>query len=225
MMRFLAGLLCWHSSRRRSPRATSGKVSTLQNKIYLYGTIHAGKKEWFPLGARSRTRSRTPRCSWSRRTSRRPKIVKVGERDDRIPRAIRSRSTSGRSNMRASVKLLARYAVPESAVERMKPFMAVSLLVVGEWAAWAIRPSTGIDAYLLAKARAGAEVRRRDRGRRYPDRAHGVAHRDENRTIFAGTLTALEAGSAASRSSSWSRPGRRATPRHPQGPPASTTRT
>ena len=55
--------------------ASAGKlylweVTSLTNRVYLYGTVHAGKPAWYPLPAPVEERaSRIRRSSWSRPTS------------------------------------------------------------------------------------------------------------------------------------------------------------
>jgi uncharacterized protein YbaP (TraB family) len=91
-------------------------------------------------------------------------------------------------------KLLPRYAIPEQQVAQMKPFMAVSLLVFSEWARVGFLPELSVDAYLLRKARAElkpvVEIEGIDAQTKLIDSLTDA----ENRTVFEGTLTALESG-------------------------------
>jgi uncharacterized protein YbaP (TraB family) len=94
-------------------------------------------------------------------------------------------------------KLLGRYSLPEGQMGRMKPFMAVSLLVFQEWARLGYLPNQGIDLYLLAKAKAEAKRVAEIEGIEAQLALLDSLTEAENRTIFGGTLTALESGLSA----------------------------
>jgi len=76
----------------------------------------------------------------------------------------------------------------------MKPFMAVSLLVFSEWARLGFLPELSVDAYLIKKARTEFKPVVEIEGIAIQTKLIESLTDEENRTIFAGTLTALESG-------------------------------
>jgi hypothetical protein len=76
----------------------------------------------------------------------------------------------------------------------MKPFLAVSLLVFGEWARQGYQPQYGIDGYLIARAKAEAKPIVELEGIEMQMRLMDSLTEAENQTIFGGTLFALESG-------------------------------
>jgi len=194
MTRFLAGLLFLAFAAPAFAQNYLWEVSTIQNKLYLFGTIHAGKKEWFPLGSAFE-------AAWA------DSKILVVEADIGDPRKIMKSAAAmmypegdslskhvSPDDYARFVKLLPRYAVPESAVDRMKPFMAVSFLVVSEWGRLGFSPNWGIDAHLILKARAEAKPILEIEGVDTQIALMDSLTDEENRTIFGGTLTALESG-------------------------------
>jgi uncharacterized protein YbaP (TraB family) len=91
-------------------------------------------------------------------------------------------------------KLLPRYRYPESQVVQMKPFIAVSLLVFGEWARQGYQSQYGIDGYLIARAKAEAKPIVEIEGIDAQMRLMDSLTEKESQTIFGGTLFALESG-------------------------------
>jgi uncharacterized protein YbaP (TraB family) len=173
------------------------EVVGLANRAYLYGTVHAGKKEWFPL-----PREVEEAFDQSK--------VLVVEADVSDTRALASNSGgmtyAAPDTLRNHVsaedyerfrKLLPRYQLPESQVAQMKPFMAVSLLVFSEWARQGFLPQYGIDAYLLARAKAQQKRVVELEGIQAQASLMDSLSDGENRTLFGGTLFALEAGLSA----------------------------
>jgi uncharacterized protein YbaP (TraB family) len=91
-------------------------------------------------------------------------------------------------------KLLPRYGVTEDVVAPMKPFMAVSFLVMSEWMRAGFEPQYGIDTYLLKKARGEVKPVVEIEGVDVQLALMESLTEAQNRTIFEGTLTALESG-------------------------------
>jgi uncharacterized protein YbaP (TraB family) len=180
------------------PRAVAAtflwEVIGLTNRAYLYGTVHAGKKEWFPL-------SREVEDAFN------DSNVLVVEADVSNTAAMAkhggSMSYTAPDNLRNHVpaddyerfrKLLPRYRFPESQVVQMKPFLAVSLLVFGEWARQGYEPQWSIDSYLIARAKGEAKPIKEIEGIDMQMRLMDSLSDKENQTIFDGTLFALESG-------------------------------
>ncbi len=170
------------------------EVISLSNRVYLYGTVHAGKKEWFPLDRAVEDAfldskvlvveadildTQKLAASGKAMTYEPPDVLK-----NHIPEADYERFR----------KLLPRYQIPEQGVAPLKPFMAVSLLVFSEWARAGFLPDLSVDAYLLRKAKAELKPVVEIEGIDVQMKLIESLTDAENRTIFEGKLTALESG-------------------------------
>jgi uncharacterized protein YbaP (TraB family) len=91
-------------------------------------------------------------------------------------------------------KVAARLKVPEPQVAQMKPFMAISLLVFAEWGRLGYVPQYGVDGYVIARARAQKKKIVEIEGVEVQTRLIESLTEQETRTLFGGTLTALESG-------------------------------
>ena len=170
------------------------EVSSLTTHVYLYGTVHAGKVSWFPLppaveGALEDSQVLVVEADItdSKALARTTPAMKLKPGD-----LLKNHVDAG--DYAKFVTLLPRYSLTEKAVTDMKPFMAVSVLVFGEWARNGYLPQYGIDAYLIAKAR--------DEGKRVVE-IEGIEAQaalmdslteDESRKLFKGTVDALDTG-------------------------------
>ncbi|HET7731850.1 MAG TPA: TraB/GumN family protein [Usitatibacter sp.] len=195
VLAILAACVAWPAAAQAIPRGGQNflwEVSSLTNRIYLYGTVHAGKAAWFPL----------------------PKAVEEAFEDSAVlvveaditDAAALAKTTTAMTYAAPDslqkhvppdeyarfVKLLPRYGLTEAHVSQMKPFMAVSLLVFSEWARNAYFPQFGIDAYLIRKARAELKPVVEIEGVAAQVELMASLTEAENRTLFAGTLAALE---------------------------------
>lgn len=170
------------------------EVQSLTNRIYLYGTVHAGKKDWFPLPGPVEDAFADSK-------------VLVVEADVTDTKALQADSSGlvykapdslknhvSRDDYARFVKLLPRYRYPEDQVVQMKPFMAVSMLVFSEWARQGFYPEFGIDSYLIARAKAEAKPVAELEGVAAQMQLMASLTDEENALIFSGTVTALESG-------------------------------
>jgi uncharacterized protein YbaP (TraB family) len=170
------------------------EVTGLKNRAYLYGTVHAGKPEWFPLpDAVERAFVES--------------TVLVVEADVTNTTAMAaygsSMSYAPPDSLKAHVapedyerfrKLLPRYRFTEEALAQAKPFIAISLLVFAEWAREGLLAGNGIDQYLILKARAEAKPVKEIEGIDMQMRLMDSLSEREQRELFASTLTAVESG-------------------------------
>lgn len=171
------------------------EVSSMTNKLYLYGTVHAGKPEWYPL---------PPVVEQSFAVS----DVLVVEADISDVEAIRKAQpatftppdTLAKHVDPAAYerfrKLLPRFRLPEEQAAQMKPFMAVSLLVFGEWARLGYRPDYAVEAYLIGKAQKEKKPVRELEGVEAQVELMDSLTEEQNKRIFEGTVDALEGGLA-----------------------------
>ena len=170
------------------------EVVSLTNRAYLFGTVHAGKKEWFPL---------PPAVEEALADSR----VLVVEADVTNVAAM-EKSTAAMTytppdSLKAHVKpedyerfrkQLARHGIPEGHIVQLKPFMAVSVLVFSEWARLGYLPTLGVDSYLIRKARADVKSVIEIEGVDVQVKLMDSLTETEHRQIFDGTLRAIESG-------------------------------
>jgi hypothetical protein len=170
------------------------QVSSLTNRVYLFGTIHAGKADWYPL----------PRAVMDAFQDSRELVVEADVTDQKAMAKSAAAMTYTRpDSLRNHVppdeytrflKLLPNYQLPDAEVVQMKPFMAASLVVFAEWARQGYIPQFGVDGYLIQMAKAElkpvVELEGVDAQLKLMDSLTDA----ENRTLFEGTLTALETG-------------------------------
>lgn len=128
------------------------QVKSKTTMVYLYGTIHAGKKSFYPLPEAVETAFKKS-----------AKLVVEADINDpgsmiaalplimymppdslatRIPKAMLDR-------LKAQ---LARYEMPYESVQQFKPFMVGGMLVLAEFARLGYEQRYGVDKYLLDKA-------------------------------------------------------------------------
>ena len=170
------------------------EVRSVTNVMYLYGTVHAGKKEWYPL----------PTAVEDAFADSKVLVVEADVADtEKLQKSARAgtyfppdalyRHVAGADYQRF-LNLLPRYGVSEEAAAQMKPFMAVSLLVFQEWARVGYLPHLGVDLYLIAKARSQKKAVVELEGIDVQVALIDSLTDTENRLVFEGTLTALESG-------------------------------
>jgi hypothetical protein len=170
------------------------EVTSLTNRAYLFGTMHAGKAEWYPL----------PPAVEDAFADSRVLVVEADITDpDAMTRSARAMKYAWPANLATQVpaaefkrfqRLLPRYALTEAEVIQMKPFMAVSLLVFSEWARLGFLPNYGVDLYLITKAKAEKKAVVEIEGVDTQIKLMDSLTNEENMMLFKGTLDALESG-------------------------------
>ena len=168
------------------------EVSSLTNKVYLYGTVHAGRKDWYPLpGAVEKAFADS--------------AALVVEADitnrEAMRRSAEALTYKGGDSLKQHVppeqyarllKFLPRYGFHESDVANATPFMAVSLLVFAEWARSGFVAGYGVDGYLLRKAQAEAKPIVEIEGVEAQIRLMDSLTDQQVQDLFKGTLDALD---------------------------------
>jgi uncharacterized protein YbaP (TraB family) len=169
------------------------EVASMTNRVYLYGTVHAAKKEWFPL----------PRAVEDAYAESGVLVVEADVTDIVAMGKAAPTTYTPPDSLRNHVsaddyerfrKLLPRYRLPESQVAQMKPFMAASLLVFAEWARLGYQPDLGIDGYLIRKAKADVKKIVEIEGVDTQVQLMESLTDAEHRQVFEGTLKAIEMG-------------------------------
>jgi uncharacterized protein len=172
------------------------EVSSLTNKVYLYGTVHAGMSAWYPL----------PRAV---ENAFEDSPVLVVEADitnpDLMQKSARATIYTPPANLSTHVppadfarfqRMLPRYGLPEQQVIQMKPFMAASLLVFSEWARLGYDPGNGVDVYFLKRARQQKKTIVEIEGVDTQIALMDSLTDAENLAVFHGTLDAIDNGLA-----------------------------
>jgi uncharacterized protein YbaP (TraB family) len=171
------------------------EVSSMTNKIYLFGTVHAGKAEWYPMSAPIENAFADSEAL----------VVEADITDTEALRKAQPATLTPPDTLAKHVdpasyerfrKLLPRYRLPEAQVARLKPFMAVSLLVFADWARLGYRPEYGVEAYLIAKARNNGKPVREIEGLDAQVELMDSLTEEQNKRIFEGTVDALDSGIA-----------------------------
>jgi uncharacterized protein YbaP (TraB family) len=170
------------------------EVQSMTNRVYLYGTVHAGKREWFPLpGPIEAALSDAAVLAVEADVTDVAAMTKTAPATTYTPPDNLSRHVAPAEYERFR-KQLAKYGLPEAQVSRVKPFMAVSLLVFSEWARLGFDPQFGIDAYLIMQARSQKKKVVELEGVEMQVKLMDSLTEAENRLVFEGTLKALESG-------------------------------
>ena len=190
--RFLVALAAFAFASHASAQAFLWEVSSLTNKVYLYGTVHAGKKSWFPLPEAVEkafvesavlaveadiTDTVALQKSAAAMEYAYPDVLKNHVPPEQYARML---------------KLLTRYGLTESQMSGMKPFMAISILVFAEWARSGFTTQYGVDSYLLRKAQAEQKPIVELEGIEAQGRLMDTLTEKQVLDLFKGTLDALE---------------------------------
>lgn len=169
------------------------EVVSLTNRVYLFGTIHAGKKEWYPLAqpiedALADSKVLVVEADISDEVAMSKAPPPTYAPPDSLAKHVPS------AEYERFVKLLPRYGLREEQLAQLKPFMAVSLLMFGEWARLGYLPQFGIDGYLISKAKAEAKPIKEIEGLDTQVKLMDSLTEEEHRLAFSGTLKAIESG-------------------------------
>jgi uncharacterized protein YbaP (TraB family) len=170
------------------------EVVSMTNRAWLFGTIHAGKKEWFPLAAAVEKAFDDAN-------------VVVVEADvtnlEAMSKSVAAMAYAPPDELVKHVPpedyerfkaQLARLRIPETSIRRLKPFAAGSTLMFAEWERLGYSAQFGIDAYLIAKARAMKKPVVELEGVEAQSALMDGLTGEEHRRAFAGILLALESG-------------------------------
>ena len=133
------------------------EVASLTNRVYLYGTVHAGKPTYYPLPEvveKAFTESKVLAVEADitdvesmTRSAKAMVYEPPATLDKNIPKATWERAR----------KQAARLQIPEPQLAMLKPFMAGTLLAFAEWARLGYLPQFGVDAHLIKRAQEGGK--------------------------------------------------------------------
>ena len=169
------------------------EVVSVTNRAYLFGTIHAGKKDWYPLAkpiedAFADSKVLVVEADISNIAAMSQAAPPTYDPPDALAKHVPP------ADYARFLKLLPRYAMQESQLAQLKPFMAVSVLMFNEWARLGYLPRFGVDGYLIDKAKAEAKPIKEIEGLQAQVQLLDSITEDEHKLAFDGTLKALESG-------------------------------
>jgi uncharacterized protein len=170
------------------------EVTSLTNRVFLYGTVHAGKASFYPL----------------------PEVVQQAFVDAKVL-AVEADITNEKAMEKGAASMLlkppatlsqvvpaplyerfrrqvARYGLPESQLAQFKPFPAASLLAFAEWGRLGYSQQLGVDLHLIKIAR---DLKKRVvevEGARVQSELMDSLTEKEGLQALEGTVTALESG-------------------------------
>lgn len=182
---------------RVPPKSFLWEVTGLTNRVYLFGTIHAGKDSFYPLPdavERAFAQSKVLVVEADITDTKAMEYSMIGM--TYTPPNRLDKNLSRESWMRFR-KQLARYGLPESEVVKLKPFMAVSLAVFSEWNSLGFQPQFGVDSYLIERAKVAKKRIVEIEGVAEQTRVLNSFTDAELAAMFEATLDALESGKSA----------------------------
>jgi len=170
------------------------EVSSLTNKVYLFGTVHAGKRGWYPLAPaiENAFNDSSVLVVEADITNEKAMTAPAEALSYKPPDELKNHVPP--EQYARLLKLLPRYRLRESDIAHSNPFMAVSLLVFAEWGRAGYLPQYGVDLYLIKKAKGDLKKIVEIEGVDEQIRLMDSLTEQEVRTVFAGTITALDSG-------------------------------
>jgi hypothetical protein len=176
------------------PRQYLWEVSSLTNRVYLYGTVHAGKASFYPLGEPVQAALADAKVlaveaditdeAAMAKSAGSMLLTPPDRLDKRIPAPVYER-------FRRQVE---RFRLPESQVVQLKPFIASSVLAFAEWGRLGYLPQYGVDRHLLTRARESKMIIVELEGAETQAALMNSLTDEESRQALEGTLAALENG-------------------------------
>ena len=170
------------------------EVASLTNRVFLFGTVHAGKKQWYPL----------PKPVEEAFAESAVLVVEADITDaEGLAKTMPAMTLKPPATLKTVVaadeygrfrKVASGYGIAEAETLNLRPFMAVSVLVFAEWARLGYLPQYGVEGYLITNARARGKRVIEIEGLEAQARLIASLTPEENRVLFSGTLTALQSG-------------------------------
>ncbi len=168
------------------------EVSSLTNKVYLFGTVHAGKRAWYPLPPAVENAFSDSRVLVVEADITNEKAMNVPAESLTYKPPDELKNHVPPEQYARLLKLLPRYRLRELDIAHSNPFMAVSLLVFAEWARSAYVPGFGVDNYLIHKAHDDAKPIVEIEGAAAQIELMNSLTEKQMLDLFRGTLDALE---------------------------------
>jgi uncharacterized protein YbaP (TraB family) len=194
MRAFLAGALCLLLSAPVRAELFLWEVVSMTNRAWLFGTIHAGKKGWFPLAQPiEQALAESEVVAVEADVTNLEAMSKGTAAMGYAPPDELAKHVPPEDYERFKVQLN-RLRIPETSIRNLKPFAAASTLMFVEWERSGFSPQYGIDAYVISKARALKKTVIELEGVEAQSALMDSLTEEEHRRAFAGMLKALEDG-------------------------------
>lgn len=170
------------------------EVSSLTNRVYLYGTVHAGKESFYPLPEPVRKAFADA------------KVLAVEADITDVEAMAKGASSMGLAPPDTLAKRvpaplyerfrrqLQRFGMAERDVEGLKPFFAASLLAFAEWGRQGYLPQFGVDLHLIQRAREEKKRIVELEGAQAQSDLMASLTEKEHLQAFEGTVAAMESG-------------------------------
>lgn len=136
------------------------KVTNAQHTLYLYGTIHAGKPDYYPLEPHiGKALASAPTLALEVDTGRDPGAVAAAFREHGLfppgSPGYASLPAARRQRLEAALR---RQGVDPAGVAQLKPWVLATMLAVGDMKQLGVDPALGVDAHLAGLVRGKARI-------------------------------------------------------------------
>ncbi|THC41386.1 TraB/GumN family protein [Massilia sp. Mn16-1_5] len=136
------------------------KVTNAQHTLYLYGTIHAGKPDYYPLEPRiGQAVAAAPTLVLEVDTASNPDAVAAAFREHGLFPAGRpgyaGLPAERRKRLEAAMK---RQGIDPAGVAQLKPWVLATMLAVGDMVKLGVDPALGVDLHLASLARGKSRI-------------------------------------------------------------------
>lgn len=176
------------------PRLYLWEVTSLTNRVYLYGTVHAGKASFYPLPEPVQQAFVDSKVIAVEADITNQKAMEAGSASMLLkPPATLSQVVPAPLYERFR-KQLQRYGLPEAQFAQFKPFPAASLLAFAEWGRLGYSQQYGVDLHLIGLARDLKKKLVEVEGARIQTELMDSLTEKEGLQALEGTVMALESG-------------------------------
>lgn len=173
------------------------EVSSLTNKVYLFGTVHAGKKSFYPLPAPVREAFDEAKViAVEADVTDAAAMAKSGGAMTLQPPDTLSKHVPGPLYERFLRQLARSGGMAEKDVAHLKPFFAASLLSFAEWGRQGYMHQYGVDLQLILRAKNEKKRLVELEGVQAQAALMGSLTEKEQLQAFEGAVVALESGAA-----------------------------
>jgi len=136
------------------------KVTNAQHTLYLYGTIHAGKPDYYPLEPRiGKAVAAAPTLVLEVDTASNPDAVAAAFREHGLFPAgspgYAGLPAERRKRLEAAMK---RQGIDPAGVAQLKPWVLATMLAVGDMNKLGVDPALGVDLHLASLARGKSRI-------------------------------------------------------------------
>jgi uncharacterized protein YbaP (TraB family) len=136
------------------------KVTSAQHTLYLYGTIHAGKPDYYPLEPRiGKAIAAAPTLVLEVDTGRDPGAVAAAFREHGLfPAGSPDYASLPAERRRRLEAGLRREGIDPAGVAQLKPWVLATMLTLGDMAKLGVDPALGVDVHLASLARGKSRI-------------------------------------------------------------------